>query len=325
MIASIIIPNYNGRRWLEIALPSLVNQVFDEAFEIIIVDNNSSDDSVDYIKRYFPEVKTVRLGKNFGYAGGCNEGLKHAKGEFIIILNSDVEVDPKWLYELVEAARKNKEYQILCSKDQYAVKRDFSSYLEVVRVSHGDKPKKGIVSSLFATGACFLVRKDWIAKLGYLFEPWFYFEDAELSLRTIFLGGNIGYVMNSRFHHYAGRERSIRSTEEHKQKMLVLSRFSARNKIRTMFARFSLQAFVKLLVVHSSYVMLSCLKKRGEQRKNIAMIQGSIEGVCELGKTIKSHRVFQKKKKRSDHFILRKLLYRQGSLTQRSFYTFLNS
>jgi GT2 family glycosyltransferase len=96
---SIVIPNYNGKHFLSGCLSSLRDQTYDN-FEIIIVDNGSSDGSVDFIHENFPSVKVIETGKNLGFAGGTNAGIRVAQGEYILTLNNDTMVDTRFLEEI---------------------------------------------------------------------------------------------------------------------------------------------------------------------------------------------------------------------------------
>jgi hypothetical protein len=98
-LISIIIPNWNGKRFLKGCLDSLKSQTFKD-FEVIIVDNNSHDDSVSFVKENYPDVKIIELSSNRGFAGGVNEGIKASKGDLMFLLNNDTVVD-KDLYNAV--------------------------------------------------------------------------------------------------------------------------------------------------------------------------------------------------------------------------------
>ena len=93
---SVILVNYNGMPHLDACIPSVLNQTYPD-FEIIFVDNNSSDGSLEYARRKFPKLVFVASGKNLGYAGGINAGLAHATGEYIAPLNIDTEASPNLL------------------------------------------------------------------------------------------------------------------------------------------------------------------------------------------------------------------------------------
>lgn len=313
---SIIIPTHNGKKWLEISLPSLAKQDYKGSYEVILIENASSDGSWEYVARNFPEVKLRRIRENLGYAEGCNEGIRHAQGRYIIVLNNDVEMDGGWLSALVKAADEHREYHFLVSVDRNQIKRDFNSYLEVASASIASDV--GVIAqSLFASGACFLVRQEWMERLGRLFESYFYYEDAELSLRSVLAGANIGYVASSRYQHFSELERSIRTPEAYWKKQLNHARFSSRTKMKAIYTLFSSRSFLKLLVVHILYLAILCLSRRDRQRLNFEMIRGTFEGISEIGECVGKRSEFQKNKKRPDSYVFQRLLYNRTSIAQR--------
>jgi len=98
--ASVILVNYNGMSHLDVCISSVLKQSYTN-FEVILVDNNSSDGSLEYARNKFPDLKFVVNDKNLGYAGGINVGLAYATGEYIAPLNIDTEVAPNWLGVMV--------------------------------------------------------------------------------------------------------------------------------------------------------------------------------------------------------------------------------
>jgi GT2 family glycosyltransferase len=98
--ASVILVNYNGMPHLDACIPSVLKQNYTN-FEVIFVDNNSSDESLEYARSKFPNLIFVTNNENLGYAGGINAGLAHATGEYIAPLNIDTEVAPNWLSAMV--------------------------------------------------------------------------------------------------------------------------------------------------------------------------------------------------------------------------------
>lgn len=105
-LISIIIVNFNGHHLLNDCLQSLLKLNYPQKkIEIILVDNNSTDDSVSFVNQNFPQVRTVQNLDNLGFTGGNIEGYKVASGEYIVLLNSDVVVDENWLTALAEKAR----------------------------------------------------------------------------------------------------------------------------------------------------------------------------------------------------------------------------
>lgn len=102
---SIIIVNYNGRRWLGDCLSSLSSLDYpSDRYEVILVDNHSSDGSLALVEEHYPWVRIISSPRNLGFAGGNNLGIRSSRGEMVVLLNNDTVVDKKWLVTLVERA-----------------------------------------------------------------------------------------------------------------------------------------------------------------------------------------------------------------------------
>ncbi len=100
---SVVTVNYNGRRYLEPLLPSLLaSDLPRDRFEVIVVDNGSSDGSAAWMREAFPAVRVVETGRNRGFAGGCNAGIAASKAPWVALVNNDAVADPAWLRSLVE-------------------------------------------------------------------------------------------------------------------------------------------------------------------------------------------------------------------------------
>ena len=102
-LVSIIIVNFNGREHLPVCLESLAAQTFRD-FEVILVDNGSSDGSLALLREHFPWVRLIALPENTGFATGNNRGLEQARGQYLVTLNNDTKAAPDWLHILVAAA-----------------------------------------------------------------------------------------------------------------------------------------------------------------------------------------------------------------------------
>ena len=98
---AIVILNWNGRKHLHQFLPSVVASTYPD-LDIIIADNDSTDDSVEFIQQHYPALRIIFLKKNFGFAKGYNEALKEVTADYYILLNSDVEVTPGWVEPVIE-------------------------------------------------------------------------------------------------------------------------------------------------------------------------------------------------------------------------------
>jgi len=107
-LISILTVNWNGKRYLDDLFSSIFSLNYPmEKLQVLMVDNNSSDDSVEYVKKKFPSVEIVELDENRGYAGGNNEGFKRAKGKYIALINNDCVADPGWLGEMLTIFNKS--------------------------------------------------------------------------------------------------------------------------------------------------------------------------------------------------------------------------
>ena len=103
---AVVILNWNGKHFLEQFLPSVLSSTYSN-FELIVVDNGSTDDSVEYIRATYPSVILVKFERNYGFAGGYNKALKAISADYYVLLNSDVEVTPSWLEPMVELLESN--------------------------------------------------------------------------------------------------------------------------------------------------------------------------------------------------------------------------
>lgn len=114
---SIIIVNFNGKAYLDKCLGSVFDIKYPkDRFEVIIVDNNSHDNSVSFIKKNFPQVQLIESKTNLGFAGGNNVGVSKARGEYVVLLNNDTWVDKNWLSSLVQQAESDSSIAAVNSK-----------------------------------------------------------------------------------------------------------------------------------------------------------------------------------------------------------------
>ncbi len=120
---SVIIPNWNGIRFLPTCLNALRAQTF-RNFETIVVDDASTDDSRALLKNDYPEVRVIALSKNRGFAYAVNTGIRAAQGEVIVLLNNDTEADPHWLEEIANAFAKHPDAGMVVCKLRLFDRRD---------------------------------------------------------------------------------------------------------------------------------------------------------------------------------------------------------
>jgi GT2 family glycosyltransferase len=192
---SVIIVNWNGKQHLATCLDSLAAQSYQE-FETILVDNGSSDGSVDFIRTHYPWVKLVISPDNSGFARGNNLGFAQAGGEYLVTLNNDTQVDPDWLQRLVEVAEDNNQAGMVGSRICAFEEPDLIDSLGVRICADGMSRgafRKQAFSSLelpevfeiLLPSACAaLYRKSMLEQIGWFDEDFFaYCEDTDLGLR----------------------------------------------------------------------------------------------------------------------------------------------
>lgn len=97
---SVVIPNYNGKIYLKDCMKALKGQTFQD-FELIFVDNGSTDDSLEFLKACYPEARVLQLSENYGFCRAVNEGVKLSRAEYVILLNNDTKAMPDFIRELV--------------------------------------------------------------------------------------------------------------------------------------------------------------------------------------------------------------------------------
>lgn len=213
MKVSIIILNYNGKEYLKHCIPSIQNQSFKD-FEIILFDNDSSDDSVVYITENYPEVRVISNNQNFGFAEGCNEAYKYTKGEYIILLNNDTIIDKYWLKHLVNAMDKCdiSTSKILKIRNPLIIdsvglifKSDaiFPCCRGTGEIDTGQYDKEEYVWG--SSGCSMMIKRSLIEEIGFFDASYFaYCEDVDFCWRANNAGYKTLYVPESIVYHYGG-------------------------------------------------------------------------------------------------------------------------
>ena len=207
-LVSIIIVNYNGRKYLKDCIESLMKVTY-QNLEIILVDNNSSDDSIEFVKNAYPSIIIIKLDKNYGFAYPNNVGSKNARGNLLLFLNNDTKVTPNFITEVVKIIKKDPKIAIcqsLLLKPNGEVDSS-GDFIDKLGIAFSSKEKiENVRNILSARGAAMTIRKEIFEKLGGFDEKFFAsFEDVDLGWRTWILGYKVVATPKSIVYHIGGQ------------------------------------------------------------------------------------------------------------------------
>jgi GT2 family glycosyltransferase len=212
-LVSVVVPNLNGKAFVGDCLASLERQSFRD-FEVILVDNGSTDGSVKYVTDEFPWLeKIIQNPSNLGFAKACNQGIEASGGEYVALLNNDTETDPSWLSELVRVACENPGAGMFASKTLAFDKRDVidtaghliypdglnrgRGRLEIDTGQYDDK-----VDIFFPSGCAALYRRKMFDEIGFFDEHHFaYGDDTDIGIRGRIAGWKCLFVPGSVVYH----------------------------------------------------------------------------------------------------------------------------
>jgi GT2 family glycosyltransferase len=222
-LVSIVILNWNGKSFLEQFLPTLIKHTKHPDAEIVVADNGSTDDSMEFMEKEFPSIRTLRLEKNHGFSGGYNRALEQIDSTYYLLLNSDIEVCEGWLDPLLKEMEENERVAACTPKilnyhqkthfeyagaaggfiDRFgypfcrgrifdAMEEDLGQYDESTEIFWG-------------TGACLMIRSELWKEVGGLDDLFFaHMEEIDLCWRLKRMGHVILSVPSSKVYHVGG-------------------------------------------------------------------------------------------------------------------------
>jgi GT2 family glycosyltransferase len=261
-LVSIIITNFNGMQFLDSCIRSILKQTH-KNLEIILVDNNSSDESVKFVNKVFPNVMVIKNSKNYGFAGGDNRGYKKSKGEFVVILNNDTELQKNVIEELLLAFKKNprlgavqpmirlmNDKKNLDACGSFWTNTGFNYHYGIYKnaaLPIYQKPYP--VYSL--KGVCMMIPRSLIDKLG-LFDDdfWCYFEETDFCHRVWLSGYECWYYPTSFLYHFLSGTRLKKSEA-------FIQYHSFKNRLCSYIKNLGLFEAVKVIPVYLVFATLS--------------------------------------------------------------------
>ena len=285
---SIVIVNYNGKDFLRHCLTSLYGSKDLFHFETIVVDNGSQDGSPKMVKDEFPQVRLIQNLENLGFARANNIGIGAARGEYILLLNSDTTILGDALRELVSFLAAHRDVGVVTGRLVYpdfqdqGVARSFPTPMNALfgrrsiltRIFPNNKISKRYLMSRihrsddpfevdWVSGACLMVKKGVLEEVGYLDERfWMYWEDADLCYRIKQKGWKIYCVPKAVVIHHEGK-----STSKRASRRCIIEfnrnayRYYRKHHIRSPFELKNVAALIGLLIRTFVLLGINVMKK----------------------------------------------------------------
>ncbi len=256
---AVVVLNYNTRELLERFLPSLLYTAYPNMM-IVLADNASTDDSVDFVKNQFPQITVLRMRENKGYAGGYNEALALIEADYYVLLNSDVEVSPNWLMPMVNLAMRDASIGAIQPKIKDFKRKEWFEYAGAAggyidwlgypfcRGRLFDSVEQDVLQYdadeqiFWASGAALMVRSDVYHKLEGLDDGFFaHMEEIDLCWRMQSRGYKVMFCHQSEVFHVGG---GTLSQQNHRKTYL-----NFRNGLRLIIKNYPRGIFMKTFLL----------------------------------------------------------------------------
>jgi len=290
---SVVIINWNGKAHLARCLAALAAQTYRD-FEVIVVDNGSTDGSVAFVREQYPAVRLICNDRNLGFARANNQGIAIARGRYIAILNNDTQAEPQWLAALVSAAERHPKMGAFAPLVLFNDRRDVidSAGLTVSVLGHGIQNLLGErvervkcpceVFGVSATAALF--RRELLQDIGLFDEDYFiYYEDVDLAWRARLRGWRALLVPEAVVYH--AHSATVGRGSPFKKRLLT------RNRLWTIAKDYHFPAivfFLPLIVAFElGFVVLSLIQG------DVAALTGLWQGVTGLPGALRKRTAIQ--------------------------------
>ena len=289
MKLSIIIPNYNGQKYLKDCLDSLSKQSFKE-FDTIVVDNASKDGSCEFMIKNYYEIKLISFKENYGFSKAVNEGIKASNSKYVVLLNNDTEVDKFWLENLINCIEKDEKIFSCCSKMIRYSERDKIDDAGDEYNILGWAYKRGDGASInkydndfevfsSCAGAA-IYRKSVFNEIGYFDESFFaYMEDVDISFRAKIYGYKNMYCSSAKVYHIG----SATSGSKYNSFKIKLA---ARNNLYLVLKNMPLlQLLINLpFIILGHIIKLIFFYKKGYMQDYMSGLKEGIKGIKNINK-----------------------------------------
>ncbi len=311
---SVIIVNYNGKRWLEICLRALQKQDYPH-FEVIIVDNASQDGSVKFVKKNYPAFTLIENDTNQGFSGGNNVGLRKAKGAYIFLLNNDTRVEKNFLSTFISIFSKIPNLAVAQSKivfmdDPKTIDSCGSFWTNTSFLYHYGNCKNQSLAQynkpfpVFSIkGASAMIKRSVIDEIG-LFDDdfWCYYEETDFCHRAWLAGYECWYLPSATvFHGQGGTSLSFPNE--------FIQFHNFKNKLLSFLKNFELG---RLLFIIPVFLFLNILLSifwifSGKMKNSFSLYKAILWNIQKLPETMHKRKAIQKMRKIRDDAYLKKV------------------
>jgi GT2 family glycosyltransferase len=296
---TIVIPNWNTQHWLPGCLDGLRAQTY-QNFQVILVDNGSTDNSVAFVKEHYPEIEILTFPTNRGFAPAVNAGIKHTRSEYVVLLNVDTVPQPDWLDSLVEVIEQSApDVGGLASKMLSIKNPEIIDDVGNALSWYGSAQKRGLgesaekytqIEEVFSvSGGASLYRRTFLEEVDFFDENFvIYLEDVDLGLRGRLLGYRYLYVPTAKVLHQWSGARIPRPKYVY---------FCTRNRLALLLKNIPWQ----LLLKHSHTLLYGQLYFFIVYKKPFYSLAGIAAFLTALPRILRQRRRIQRRKKISNH------------------------
>ena len=296
--SDIIIINWNGKHLLTDCLKSVQNQSYEHT-NIVLVDNGSTDGSVEYVSQEFRNVKVVRLEDNRGFTGANNIGIKSGAGEFVALLNNDAVAHRHWLMESIRCLRRHPDAGFCASRIVNFFQRNLLDAAGDVYTRGGVNAKRGFGHTTdshqdtgYVFGACaaaVVYRRDMLEEIGFFDEDFFIMcEDVDLSFRAQLAGYKCIYCPTAIVYHKT--HGSIGGINK------IFSYYGQRNLEYVFFKNLPFRLLVYHLPAHILY-NIAVLLHFTVNGQLLSFLKAKFDFLLDLPDVLKKRALIQKKAK----------------------------
>lgn len=289
-LISVIITNKNAYKWLDTCITSLKNQTFQD-FEVVFVDDGSTDNSLEYVKKKYGWMTILENLENVGFARANNTGAAASQGKYLLILNTDAYLENDTLKKIAEYIKKYPDHKMMQLDVRHYDKKPFTGLNPHTSIDIFGYPI-GSKTFFYADACAMVISRDLFFKLrGFDEKHFIYLEDVDLSWRARLIGENIYFMHGIYAYHYGGGTSNATTQSKGKKHATTLKRRydAQKNNIRMLIKNYS---FFNMLWTVPVSILLASLEGwlylfSGNLRGFIVLHKAIIWNIFNIGDSLK--------------------------------------